>query len=155
MRIWRICKAKYAATAFDGEGALRAGGRWNSRGNAVAYTSDSLALAALELLAHILSTELAPPQLVAIPADLPDELAGPAVDAEDLPEDWRRPTGHPELRALGDQWLTDCRSVALRVPSAVISVEENILLNPEHVEFGRVEIGEPRTFQLDSRLMVT
>ncbi|MGH9803113.1 MAG: RES family NAD+ phosphorylase, partial [Blastocatellia bacterium] len=30
--VYRICKTKYAATAFDGEGAFRFGGRWNTRG---------------------------------------------------------------------------------------------------------------------------
>jgi len=50
---WRIVKEKHAATAFSGEGAARTGGRWNSRGVAVIYTSSTKALAALENLVHL------------------------------------------------------------------------------------------------------
>ena len=51
VRVWRLCKSKHAA--FDGEGARLAGGRWNRRGTAVVYASESLSLAALELLVHV------------------------------------------------------------------------------------------------------
>src|SRR5436305_6165167 len=50
---WRIVKAKHAVGAFNGEGARVAGGRWNSPGVAMVYTSESAALAALELLVHL------------------------------------------------------------------------------------------------------
>lgn len=51
--VWRIVREKYAATAFDGEGAYRYGGRWNSQGRRVVYTSATLSLAALEMLVHL------------------------------------------------------------------------------------------------------
>jgi RES domain-containing protein len=35
MRVWRLCRARHAATAFDGEGARLFGGRWNEKGMAV------------------------------------------------------------------------------------------------------------------------
>src|SRR5262245_29579658 len=50
---WRIVKARHAANAFDGEGARLEGGRWNSPGTPTVYTSQSAALAALELLVHL------------------------------------------------------------------------------------------------------
>jgi RES domain-containing protein len=42
--VYRICKTRYAASAFDGEGAFRFGGRWNTRGTRLIYTAGSLAL---------------------------------------------------------------------------------------------------------------
>ncbi len=45
---WRINKAKYMETAFDGMGSKKAGVRWNSIGTCMVYTSESLALATLE-----------------------------------------------------------------------------------------------------------
>ena len=36
---WRIVKARHADGAFDGEGARSEGGRWNSPGTPVVYTS--------------------------------------------------------------------------------------------------------------------
>ncbi len=152
MKVWRICKRKYAGTAFDGEGAFRAGGRWNSPGRAVVYTSENLSLAAMELLVHILSVELVPPDLVAISAQIPEELFEDPVVIEDLPEGWDDPAGSATLRSLGDQWLDGGDSVARIVPSVVILEERNILVNPEHPDFDKVEIGEVREFELDSRL---
>jgi hypothetical protein len=36
---WRIVKRRYASSAFDGEGARLYGGRWNSPGTPVVYSS--------------------------------------------------------------------------------------------------------------------
>lgn len=154
IRVWRLCKERYAETAFDGEGARRVGGRWNSRGNPVTYTSESLSLAALELLVHLDVVE-APPHFVAIPADLPESLAIETLEIDDLPEDWRRSPGHPELKRLGDTWLHSEATVSMRVPSVVVPTEDNYLLNPGHTEFSEIEIGEPRPFQFDERLKAT
>jgi hypothetical protein len=71
MRIWRLCRAPYAAEAFSGEGARRFGGRWNSRGVPMVYASTSLALAAIELFVN-LEPGLAPEDLVCLSAILPE-----------------------------------------------------------------------------------
>lgn len=154
IRVWRICKERYADTAFDGEGARRVGGRWNSRGNPVVYTSENLSLAALELLVHLDVVE-APPHFVAIPADIPESADIEAVGADELPDDWRRAPGHPELKRLGDTWLHSEVTIAMRVPSVVVPDESNYLLNPEHPEFSSIDIGEARPFEFDRRLKVT
>ena len=49
---WRIVKGRLTSTAFDGEGARLFGGRWNSRGTRVFYTSATQSLEALEILVH-------------------------------------------------------------------------------------------------------
>jgi len=67
---WRILKEKHAATAFSGEGAAKTGGRWNSRGVPVIYTSSTQSLATLESLVH-----LNPPvifNMLTVTAALPD-----------------------------------------------------------------------------------
>jgi RES domain-containing protein len=51
---WRIFKRRYKASAFTGEGARLFGGRWNSKGIPVVYTSASPSLATLEMLVHLL-----------------------------------------------------------------------------------------------------
>ena len=54
---WRITKQKHARNAFTGEGAREFGGRWNNPGTAIVYTAQSQSLAALEMLAHLDSSE--------------------------------------------------------------------------------------------------
>ncbi|MBL8232954.1 MAG: RES domain-containing protein, partial [Bryobacterales bacterium] len=46
MRAFRLCRATFPA--YDGEGARRVGGRWNSRGTRVLYMSENRSLAVLE-----------------------------------------------------------------------------------------------------------
>ena len=60
MRVYRLVKARFGQVAFDGAGAgaKTYGGRWNSPGVAMLYTSDSVALATLELLVHLHGSEI-------------------------------------------------------------------------------------------------
>jgi hypothetical protein len=102
VRVWRLCKIKHIA--FDGEGARRAGGRWNRRGTPVVYTSQSLSLAALELLVHC-EIALAPEDLVAVPAEVPDAIAREELSAADLPRDWRVHPAPEGLARLGTDWI--------------------------------------------------
>ena len=54
MRAFRLCRESYPA--YDGEGARRVGGRWNSKGTRVLYMSENRSLAVLEILAHLSAT---------------------------------------------------------------------------------------------------
>ncbi|VAW49212.1 hypothetical protein MNBD_GAMMA04-573, partial [hydrothermal vent metagenome] len=53
IKAYRIVKSKWVNTAFDGEGAKRYGGRWNSKGVVCVYLANSISLAMLEILVHI------------------------------------------------------------------------------------------------------
>jgi RES domain-containing protein len=149
-RVFRLCKAPYAA--FDGEGARRYGGRWNLPGQAVVYTSESLSLATLELLVHV-DPEDAPSDLVCRAADLPDDLPLETIATEGLPRSWREWPAPEVLARRGHEWLRHGRTAALRVPSAVIEQEWNVLLNPAHPEFARIKIGRPERHSPDRRLL--
>ena len=149
MRVWRLCKIKHIA--FDGEGARRAGGRWNRRGTRVVYTSESLSLAALELLVHC-EIALAPEDLVAVPAEVPDAIAREELSAADLPRDWRVHPAPEGLARLGTDWIRRGKTAVLGVPSAVVPAERNFLLNPAHPDFARIRVGRPEPFSFDPRL---
>ncbi len=148
---WRIVKARYAEQAFDGEGARLYGGRWNSPGVRMVYASDSIALAALELLTQLNDATLLP-KFVTIAADF-DAKLGSDLERSKLPRDWRSHPAPPELQQLGDAWVKRGSSLALRVPSAVVPQQFNWLLNPEHAEFSRLAIGKPEPFEFDLRLL--
>jgi RES domain-containing protein len=150
MQTWRICRAAYAAEAHLGIGASLFGGRWNSRGVRVVYTSASLALAAVETFVH-LEPNFQPADLVRIAVEVPDALPLASVDPAVLPEGWAE--GRDErLRVFGDAWVTQARTVGMRVPSAAITGEWNVLLNPLHPEFAAVSFGTPKPFRFDARM---
>ena len=148
---WRLVKSRHASAAFDGEGARLHGGRWNSRGTRVAYASDSVALAALEVLAHLQSTAvLQAYSLAAIRfPEAQVETLGPA----SLPSEWRRFPAPPETQAVGDRWVVEGRSLVLRVPSVIVPSASNYLINPAHPKFAATVIERPEPFVFDPRLL--
>ncbi len=150
MLAWRICRAPFAA--LDGEGARLFGGRWNSDGIPVVYTAGSLALAALEYLAH-LDPEEVPDDLVAVKLQLPDDLPAERVAEEALPAGWNRLTEHVACIAAGDEWAKRGATALLRVPSAIVPEEQNLLLNPGHPGMARVRVLHTRRFSFDPRLL--
>ena len=148
---WRIVKARYAAAAFDGEGARVEGGRWNSPGSPMVYTAGSAALAALEMLVH-LGRGATLPAYVLIACSFDEALVTHA-DRARLPAHWRAYPAPPELQLLGDAWLRSGVSAVLEVPSAVIPTEPNYLLNPRHPDFGSIVRSAPQRFEFDLRLL--
>lgn len=147
---WRLTKTRYLASAWDGEGARRAGGRWNSVGTAVVYVSGSLALALVETLVHLPPGVL--PAYSAVPITF-DEALVTELRVRKLPRDWTR---HPPLsstQAIGDAWVSAAGSLALEVPSVVVPSEHNYVLNPHHPDFAKARIGKPIAFPFDVRLL--
>ncbi|MFB6248971.1 MAG: RES family NAD+ phosphorylase, partial [Salinibacter sp.] len=106
---------RYADSAFGGEGARQYGGRFNSPGTPVVYTSESPALALLETLTgleryHQLRS------YVFSRARLPEELVS-EVSETDLPDGWDRHPPPSQSQQVGDRWATRRASVALQVRS--------------------------------------
>jgi RES domain-containing protein len=143
--VWRISNH----ATLDGGGGLRAPGRWHSRGRRIVYTSACAATALLEILVNL---ELEPGRLPRayqlLRIEVPDDLA--VSDVGHLPDGWR---DQDQLtRPLGDAWLAERAVPLLRVPSAVIDVESNILINPEHPDAARVRLIEASQKPFDPRL---
>ncbi len=151
LQVWRLVKRNRAETAFDGEGAFRFGGRWNSRGQRVVYASSTLALALLEILVHIDPSRTVP-ELVAFPIQIPGEMLerGPHSNLDRIGDGL--PWSLRDTRQIGDRWATDAKQPVLQVPSALIPIESNYLLNPAHPDFTKCRIGPPETLPIDTRL---
>jgi RES domain-containing protein len=150
---WRIVKAKHAVSAFDGEGARLNGGRWNSPGTSVVYTSESAALATLELLVHLNDSALLP-KYVLIPCEFASAQLTRVEDIAVLPADWASYPAPAALQVIGDKWAKSRSSLVLSVPSAVTELERNFVLNSAHVGFSRsIVVGSPVSLKLDERLL--
>jgi RES domain-containing protein len=131
MKVWRICKSRYAESALSGEGARLFAGRWNRQGARIVYTSRSLALAAVELFIH-LDPSNAPTDLVSICVEIPESLKIGRVEIGELPVDWRR-MDSDRLREIGGSWAASMR-------------------NPAHPDFGQMIVARPKPFFYDERM---
>lgn len=149
-RAWRIVKQSRATAAFDGEGAWLFGGRWNSPGIRIVYTSASLSLAALETLVHL--NPAITFKFVAIPVEF-DDAQVEIVSVASLAADWTEEPPPPSTQQIGDQWARESRSAVLAVPSVIVPSEINYLFNPVHPDFPKITIGKPAPFPFDRRLL--
>lgn len=150
MLVWRI--ARKAHQEPGGKGAELYGGRWNSEAVPVVYTSSTLALAALEYLAHV-DLEDVPDDLVAMSIEVPDDAERETVTVAGLPADWARVPDHAACAALGDDWVGRGAALVLRLPSAVVPEELNVLINPAHRRAADVAVASTRPFAFDPRLL--
>jgi RES domain-containing protein len=151
LSLWRISKRKYADAAFNGEGARRIGGRWNSRGQGMVYTSGTLSLAALEVLVHLEAEDVGT-MLASMRVDVPTAVEVSYLEIAQLPPNWRNIPAPTILAELGDRWFQSGETAILAVPSVVIPVEYNYLVNPTHPDFTKFMLDSPQFFEFDPRL---
>jgi RES domain-containing protein len=150
MELYRITKKKYA-NDLSGEGAQIYGGRWNRKGVPVLYTSEYISLAAMEVLVNTAISNL-PDDLKLIVIDIPDGINMDQVKRDDLPKNWREYPAPRFLIEKGTTWAVNKKTLMLKVPSAVIPWEYNVLVNPLHEEIRHVTIKGVRDFRFDERL---
>jgi len=148
---FRLCKTKHLATAFSGDGARINGGRWNSPGLAVVYTSSSLSLATLEVLVHLEDPATFARLFSWVCLEISEDSIE-TLDESKLPTGWCADETNITSRSIGDAWLRSMRTAVLAVPSVVTPGEWNYLLNPMHPRFAKIKIGGAKPFQPDPRL---
>lgn len=153
MKVWRVCKARRASTAFDGEGAKITGGRWNPIGTPVVYTSANLATAILETLVHLDKSSV-PKDYVRISAEIPASVKIERISIADLPSNWDTFPAPAILQDMGEAWLISRKSLVLAVPSATCPEELNYLINPKHPSASKLKISAPIALNFDRRLFL-
>ena len=97
----------------------------------------------------------APADLRLLTLDLLTDSTIEVLEVSALPRAWAQVPAPPELQMIGTAWLRSRRTVALSVPSAVIKVERNILLNPLHPEAEGIRLIGDEPFSFDPRLFAT
>jgi RES domain-containing protein len=150
MFVYRIAKKKHIRN-LSGTGASLYGGRWNHKSIGLIYTSESRALAIVEFLANS-PLSLVPSKLSIATIKIADKIIPKEISLSDLPRNWRDYPAPTILADLGTQWILSNKSALLRVPSAVVEDEFNILINPSHPDMKHVTIAGIKDTKLGKRL---
>jgi len=149
MIVYRISPCTFNRD-LSGMGAAMYGGRWNSKGIYVVYASMTSSLAMLETVVH----------LSVIPKDdycitriniRDDSIA--ELKISELPAGWNQYLAPDALKLFGDQFIRENKNLALRIPSAIVAMESNILINPNHPDFKKVKLISCEKIVIDNRLM--
>lgn len=152
MRIYRLVKQQHAQTAFAGVGALRYAGRWHKKGTPIVYAADQPSSALVEVLVHTSADDLLRHEYVLFTIDLDPDRHLLRLPRGQHPDGWRGWRWSEAAQRVGTRWAEMQRSVVLEVPSAVVSLHHNYLVNPQHPAFSDLVIGGPEPFAMDPRL---
>ena len=150
MEVYRIALKEHIRD-LSGSGARIHGARWHFQGTAVIYTSESRALAAMEYLVHV-PISVIPANLKIAAIEIPDDVTQKDISLSDLPYNWRDYPAPLELARLGTGWIKSNVSLLLRVPSAVVLHEYNILINPANQDIKQVTVKQVEDFNYDKRI---
>ena len=148
---WRITQAAYADQAFKGLGAWREGARWNHQGFYMVYAAESVSLAVLEMVVHLPEEALLNSLYVCIPVVF-DSKHVKSLKPSQLPTDWNLSPPPESTQKIGSNWVKAKQSLVLKVPSSVIPIEHNYLINPQHVDAKHLKIGKTERFDFDTRI---
>lgn len=150
MIIYRLATEMYKED-LSGTGAKLYGGRWNSVGLSVVYTTENISLAVLEILVRT-DMQSIPLTYHLIKIDIPDSIQQLSITTGKLKKEWKDDLGYTQW--IGDEFIKSNKLLLLKVPSAVIDEENNYIVNPEHSDFKKVKIIAIKKFQFDKRLFL-
>src|ERR1039457_938510 len=122
--------------------------RWNPKGYFVVYSSECLPLATLEALVH---TRRRPNDQVYVELSFEDALVKEVEALYSLPADWKQ--DNPTTQQIGARWVDDGSCAVLSVPSVVVSIARNYLLNPKHPGFRSILCSGTTACNFDDRLL--
>lgn len=149
MELFRCSNCKFIQD-LSGEGAYRYGGRWNSKGVRMLYSASNPSLALLETLVHTVSLVPTMDYCLIRMETKPDSIQ--TLELKDLPKDWSVFPAPDHLKSLGDQFIKDGKFLMLKVPSVILPMEWNYLINPKHDLFLKMIIHPPQKLEIDKRL---
>jgi RES domain-containing protein len=148
MIVYRLANEEFTHD-LSGKGAKLYGGRWNSIGMPAVYTTEHISLAVLEILVHI-KTFQTPLNNYLITLEIPLSTALVSIDNKKMKRNWKDDPSY--LQSIGDEFLHSKKSLVLKVPSAIIEVENNFIINPAHPDIEKIKILSAENFIFDKRL---
>lgn len=155
MRVFRIERERYLADTLRGLGAsMSSGFRWNSLYTPMVYTSGSRSLALLEICVHLNLHDELPTDRQLVEIDIPNTLRIDFCDSKDMPKGWDSVPPDTISQRLGDEFIRKGKTAVLRVPSCIVPMEYNYLINPHHPDAQKISVVGSRPFQIDHRIRV-
>lgn len=151
MIVYRLSRSKYS-NDLSGKGAELAGGRWNSKGIPLVYTSQNIALCMAEVAVHI-PLGIIPLDYELITLEIPDDEIIELKKSK-LPESWRTTMTPDDTQKIGDEFFRKSEKMILKVPSVIVRGEFNFLINPNHKNLKKIKIKKVEPFVFDERLFV-
>lgn len=149
MIIYRITTPKFTKLTASGYAA-----RWNRKGEFVIYAASNIALACLENIVHRNSEGLMGDfRLLSI--EIPKKVSIKKILLEDLPEGWSSRRNLEICQEISTNWLENLESCVLCVPSVIIPLESNFLINPQHADFKYIKLLSVKEFTFDNRIKST
>ena len=115
------------------------------------YCSSSLSLCLLEMLVHMDIRHM-PKSFSSFEANLPDQYIHQLIDINDLQPNWRNNPPKEFTKDLGTKWIVAQQQLAVKVPSAVLPTEFNVLINPAHSDFKFFQLKEVSELNADHRV---
>lgn len=150
MIVYRIANTKYKEATLTGIGAEKVGGRWNEVGTRAVYCSENISLALLEYYVHSENIAFLPKEILVAKIQFPDEFI--IEELKEIPERWNQYPYSSKTTEIFTKLAKDRNIFALRVPSTIVGLESNIILNPLYKDFGKVEVIEFIKLPIDERL---
>ena len=150
MIVYRVANVKHKDSTLSGIGAEKVGGRWNKVGTRAVYCSENISLALLEYYIHSENIAYLPKEILIAKIQFPDKFV--IEELNELPETWNQTPYSSKTTEVFTNSAKDRNFFALRVPSTIVGLESNIILNPLYKEFGKVEITEFIELPIDERL---
>jgi RES domain-containing protein len=151
MIAYRIVKVKYEQD-LSGHGAELWGGRWNYPGTPIIYASEHASLALLEILAWTALPQLLKANFSLLTLKIPEQ-SQVKVSLDELPKDWYYPGHTTNTKQMGQEWTETNQYLMLKVPSAILPIENNILINPKHPLMKEVVISHISEISFDPRVI--
>ncbi|MEO8151409.1 MAG: RES family NAD+ phosphorylase [Bacteroidia bacterium] len=149
MIVYRIGFQKFIKD-ISGTGAELHGGRWNPKGYRALYTSQTVGTSAMEYLVN-LDAKLTGLKLALAVIEIPDNSII-TIGENDLPANWKSYPANESLSLIGKKWLDEKETLVLSVPSSVILLERNFLINPKHELFNKVKIKSTHIYEINERI---
>ena len=153
MLVYRIDRKKYLKDTLKGIGAsMSSSFRWNSEHTRMVYTSESRALALLEITAHLNGVMEIPTDRYLVEIEIPDALKIQTLSIADLPKNWNAHPPSVFTQNLGDSFVQKLKAPVLKVPSSIVPQEFNLLINPYHPEAHKIKIISKERLAFDPRI---